>query len=105
MNSLLIGGKNMDQVLMLLAVVYIIFGGVAVQIWSGVLRQECYLDSQIVNGIPINPSMDVDPAAINPFCAVGLDGYQCPSTSRCLPYGPNPVRLLLLALSLSSFGF
>lgn len=58
-NSLLKGAQNCLSVLLLVFVVYVILGGAATQLWSGVLRNRCYNDSQIVNGVPVYPRTSV----------------------------------------------
>lgn len=54
-NSLLMGAKAMLNVFILIVVVYVIFGGAAVQMWGGVFRNQCYERAQIVNDVPTYP--------------------------------------------------
>lgn len=57
-NSVLKGARNSLGVLMLVFIVYVIFGGAAVQLWQSVLRNRCYDDAQVVNGVPMRPGAD-----------------------------------------------
>lgn len=56
------GAKAMLNVFILIVVVYVIFGGAAVQMWGGVFRNQCYERTQIVNDVPTYPSAYRRPA-------------------------------------------
>jgi hypothetical protein len=58
------GAKKMLNVFLLIMVVYVIFGGAAVQMWAGVLRQQCYDRAQVINEVPTYPSTII-PIAIS----------------------------------------
>lgn len=55
LNSLIFGAVGMFPVFLVISFVYIVFGGVALQLWQGTLRNRCYDVAQVVNGVPTYP--------------------------------------------------